>query len=376
MRIDSPRYVAIIASVVVTIIVFISLVSYLPLVVTLLVTVLSALMAPMAALGFMTISGANTPVPVDRADGEPMSEHEKSAQTVPLSGGIEASIYAGQGTPAAQEIANSFGLPLARIATPSALSGLAAHAAMVGAVPVWAASRIGKSHMADGQMRQDAFSLIPLGPNAVCAVADGLGSTRDAHAAANAAVVAATQSRWELTGSAEEWQTHANEIVAGIQAFIEANIESSDTWPEPSSTTLVIAAVVPDPTGTSTVYWLSVGDSAVMQFSAGADSFTFINTAPRDLAEGTHALPSTEPVIESGVFHLPAGDSCVLASDGGWNQLIAGQAHFSSHFRQLIATRADASHLLAMIQAEGQGFEDDATVVIMHNPGNGGSVSQ
>lgn len=358
----------------VTIAVFLGVAHYAPLPVAMLVTAAFLVVGFLAPVGVSMLSGI-------RASGPQFFGQEEDPGMPPLpenqSEDRESEVAAATEVNPAPSAMSWLNLPASGASVVSVLSELAAHSALMGLVPVWAASRAGSRHMAKGELRQDAFALMPVGRGAVGAVADGLGSTQGAHAVANAAVMAATEVEWAVPVASEssaldvEWHRRSERLVEAVQKGLESQLQGSTISTTDGKTTLAIARVEPESDDFALVYWLSVGDSAVLHFSPSTNDFEFMNTAPLDMQDGTEAIPDPNPTVETGVFRLPKNNSCVLATDGAWKQIYADYEHFSANFQQLITRRADASHLLAIIEAESSGFDDDATIVIMNYPGTG-----
>lgn len=174
---------------------------------------------------------------------------------------------------------------------------LAAQTHCTGPVLIWAASRIGSRHLRGHQIRQDAFGTRVSEGLYLAVVADGVGSTPDADRAANAAVKAALKlAPAPPTGSnlmlaRQQWKAITSAFVNDIQQSMNNVNRRRTQASEVSSTTIVVALLKPVSPRMAWVFWLSVGDSAIVRIRPDQRDFEYMNMAPLSGEEGTEALP-------------------------------------------------------------------------------------
>lgn len=245
---------------------------------------------------------------------------------------------------------------------------LAAAFVQFGALGAWGASRRGRRHIASGAPREDAFALRATDQGIVIVVADGVGSTPDAHLAATAAAAACAAYPWQEARSRPEWEDTVNRALIAIQAAVAQRVPLTRAGvrsPRPS-TTLVAGLVIPQgPRGI--VFWCSVGDSAISRLQRrDGGRLHIVNRAPTSSDPVTSALPSTSPSVETGVFDIDfQQDFLLLTTDGCSKPIRQNPELYIRDFNSIVENENDASFLLAAIQQKGAGFDDDATTVLV-----------
>lgn len=263
------------------------------------------------------------------------------------------------------------------ISTTSAVPPLAAQTHSEGPVRIWAASRVGARHLRLGEKRQDAFGTRITEGLYLAVVADGVGSTPDADRAANSAVEAALRQMPGLpvarsvTEAQKQWSALTRNFVNAIQLSMNGLNRRQSHPSEVPSTTIVVSILKLVSSDVAWAYWLSVGDSAIVRIGPDRQDFEHMNNAPLSGDEGTDALPEGRHRlrIESGVFVLRRGEYCILATDGVWKLLYKDPGYFMRGFSRIISDNSDASHLLALIESDTPGLDDDATAVLMNFAG-------
>lgn len=249
---------------------------------------------------------------------------------------------------------------------------LAAGFISIDGIGAWGASRRGRSHEQEDGLREDAFAMRSTADGLVVAVADGVGSTPDAHRAAEAAAGACVSLPWPVERLDKSgWDARAAEALDRIQiALGQAVPQARRGSPEPRpSTTLVGAVLHRLAAGNTRVFWFSVGDSSLIRLrrsTLGNPSIETLNDAPHSLATETAAMPKDRLDFESGVCDINlAKEFLMLATDGLAKPLNQDPQLYIEDFDKIAKSGADAGYLLASIANDGPGFYDDATAVLV-----------
>ena len=188
---------------------------------------------------------------------------------------------------------------------------------------------------------EDALSLVVAGDRRVVAVADGVGSTVDAHRAAQAAVRAVAEYVGpELEGAAAPGPDTLRGLVVEAfdqaqRAVVDLTLAAGDSGRPPPSTTLVVGATVPGHTvvgnvGDSRAYWLTseAGDcrqltvddtSAEELIAEGVEpEVAYAEPGAGDITRWIGAdAESTDPAVVD--LEVAAPGVLVLCTDGLWN---------------------------------------------------------
>jgi serine/threonine protein phosphatase PrpC len=188
---------------------------------------------------------------------------------------------------------------------------------------------------------EDALSLVVAGDRRAVAVADGVGSTVDAHRAAQAAVGAVAASLGPaLEGAAAPGPEILRELVVEAfdraqRAVVDLTLAAGDSGRPPPSTTLVVGVAVPGHVvvgnvGDSRAYWLgpTAGDrrqltaddtSAEERIAGGIDpEVAYAEPDAGDITRWIGAdAESTKPAVVE--VELTGPGVLLLCTDGLWN---------------------------------------------------------
>lgn len=249
--------------------------------------------------------------------------------------------------------------------------------------PLWlsAASRTGRSHLAgvegSGTSGQDAycFSLSDDGAVIVIAVADGLGSHRDSHRGATAAVMSACQVysspsvRDVFDGPAGVF--HLEGVVAQTFDLIRAavtDVASVIGHDARVATTLVVAVVdISDPGRRSVLFRVGDSNAFVLVDDRFVEKTVFPSKDDGPANEVKASLPSASASKGAEAFRMPrfpAGSVLVLASDGVADDIAASPAlrrWFESRWTQ----RLDATAMADTLAYQRRGSTDDRTALVV-----------
>jgi serine/threonine protein phosphatase PrpC len=188
---------------------------------------------------------------------------------------------------------------------------------------------------------EDALSLVVSGDRRFAAVADGVGSTVDAHRAAQTAVRAVAEYLGPaLDGATAPWTESLRALVVEAfdraqRAVVDLAVAAGDSGRPPSSTTLVVGATVPGHAvvgnlGDSRAYWLgstagdrrqlTVDDTSANELIAeGVEpEVALAEPGAGDITRWIGAdAESTDPTVVD--LEVPAPGVLVLCTDGLWN---------------------------------------------------------
>ena len=226
--------------------------------------------------------------------------------------------------------------------TTSGVSGLTVDRGSGGPFDVYAATQVGLQHAKGGYPREDAYAIGGAAEQnwVFLAVADGLGSAENSHAAAQLASQTALTLLHQRVPSlssrdmCDGWTIIAQDIAAQVAAkldvasvetkarhlnYISASSESS-TKSSPACT-LVFAALGPVTSAGYPLLWGSVGDSELLlvDLDSGQSSWlTYNETKQRGgmVSNATRAMPRDHQYLTAGFQFVATNTMTVLASDG------------------------------------------------------------
>jgi serine/threonine protein phosphatase PrpC len=223
--------------------------------------------------------------------------------------------------------------------------GLAVDGGIAGRFRVYAATQVGPAHERGGAPREDSYSVAVdnSGRWTVLVVADGVSSSRNAHAAAQLATTgAAALLRARLAEVDPElldpptWERLSREIVEAVATLVDstsvdrraAELGHVDAvTPRPAklehepACTLVFAALAPPAAGGEfRIFAAGVGDSDIFVLDLPSRVMRPIIDNPTKngpvTSNVTSALPNSPFAAQSVVELVPAGTVVLLATDG------------------------------------------------------------
>jgi hypothetical protein len=273
--------------------------------------------------------------------------------------------------------------------TTSGVSGLTVDRGISGDFDVYAASQVGLSHANKGGTREDAYAVggAPDSGWVFLAVADGLGSAQDSHAAAQVACRTALQTlhsrlaRVEVRIPYDHWAAIANDVVGSVVAALQpgAVVEWADRLGyvpadggdggknSAPATTLVFAAVGPVYQGEYMVLWGSVGDSDALTVSLDSGQVNWLtNTATKQagglVSNATSALPRDAAALIIGGVSVPANTMTVLATDGMADAIRQETGQFSRLLPQIAGSSPSEWAFGELVGFDLPGLADDRTI--------------
>lgn len=228
----------------------------------------------------------------------------------------------------------------------AATAGVRAEGASTEEWTLRAASVVGVRHRLAGQPSDDSFAWARGQGRLVVAVADGIGSTDGAAAAAQRATTAAVRSG--LTGDVEAAIAEANWAAQGGGA-----------------TTLVVAIL--EPGGEARLG--RVGDSTAFvvdpegKWPEGMWHELFEPPAEERLGPETPALPGADPPVETASVNLAAGGVLALATDGVADPWRDGPNTVAPGLAAALAGHPSVLKLAELTDFSRHGCHDDRTIV-------------
>lgn len=275
----------------------------------------------------------------------------------------------------------------------SGLADVSAHTERLGPIQVYAGSTRGVAHQRMGGVREDAYALSAGCKDAdsdqdrlIVAISDGLGSSRDAHAAAAAITrIAVDQLR---VPSNSGWDAEVDDVVAEIDRHLreprlltvtgfalgsagstESQAEECKTDPQ-AAATLVAARCEVEPTGGLRVAWMSVGDSKLLTLDLATGQWTWCSGHPKaHRGSGTDALPRPSRPADRDVVLVGPLDVVVLATDGAWKALYRMPEEFANVLRSVWDEPTSAAKFATVLDFSGPGLTDDRTIVAVRLAG-------
>jgi hypothetical protein len=273
--------------------------------------------------------------------------------------------------------------------TSSGITGLTADRGRIGRFEVYAASQVGLQHAKNGDPREDAYAVggDPHRGRVFLAVADGLGSTNNAHAAARCAsktAVDVLRSRFDTDGmpSPQDWSSFADDVVTAVsrrldpEAVGNAALDIGYLSPEsrngtkaskPPACTLTFAVAGPFSGESYPVYWAGVGDCELLFADLDSGSLTWkthnATKTGKAISNATDSLPRNPDRVFWGAEMVSSNTMVVVASDGVGDAIRQVPEQFSRLLSQA-PTAGLAEHTFAELVAfDLPGLHDDRTLV-------------
>jgi hypothetical protein len=261
----------------------------------------------------------------------------------------------------------------------STVADVCGHRTRVAGGQVYAATAVGRRHRRKEVVREDAFAIVSQGPElGAIAVADGLGSTRDAHVAAAIAAhrAAALGAAWASSARPVVWWEFAERLVANVSALLTDEryvaAQSSalgygarDRRPRqrPPATTLALAVARRVADGLE-VWWLVYGDAVVFKID-GTGWRALSAFEPHRLDSNTPALPGGPEALQHGQTKL-GGPQLLLLTTDGFAELFAAEAdQVGSAIKDALVRGVSAAKFSTIADANMPGLDDDKTVVVL-----------
>ncbi|WP_433685127.1 protein phosphatase 2C domain-containing protein [Nocardia sp. CA-119907] len=273
--------------------------------------------------------------------------------------------------------------------TTSGVSGLAVDRGRSGRYDVYAATQVGLSHAKDGHTREDAYAIggDPDRGWVYLAVADGLGSAANSHAAAQRATRACLTLLHRYAGSLDRigypstWEPLAAEITAKVAAQLDAGAvdelaaELDYRSPHGSGNskrtsipacTLAFAALGPVSADGYPLAWATVGDCDLLlvDLDSGATKWLTQHATKHGMISNvTPSLPRDADRVIAGLTFVPANLMVVLASDGMADAIRLVPEQFATLLPQIAGPRP-AEHVFGqLVGFDLPGLHDDRTIV-------------
>jgi len=273
--------------------------------------------------------------------------------------------------------------------TTSGVSGLAVDRGRSGRYDVYAATQVGLSHAKDGHAREDAYAIggDPGRGWVYLAVADGLGSAANSHAAAQRATRACLTLLHRYAGSLDRvgypstWEPLAAEITAKVAAALEAGavdeLAAQIDYRSPHGAgtnkrtsipacTLAFAALGPVSADGYPLAWATVGDCDLLlvDLDSGATKWLTQHATKHGMISNvTPSLPRDADRVIAGFTFVPANLMVVLASDGMADAIRLVPEQFATLLPQIAGPRP-AEHVFGqLVGFDLPGLHDDRTIV-------------
>jgi serine/threonine protein phosphatase PrpC len=286
--------------------------------------------------------------------------------------------------------------------TSSGITGLTADRGRIGRFEVYAASQVGLQHAKNGDPREDAYAVggDPSRGRVFLAVADGLGSTNNAHAAARCASKTAVdllRSLFDADGmpSPRDWSPIAADVVTEVarrldpEAVGNAALDIGYLSPQsgnggkaskPPACTLTFVVAGPFSGDTYPVYWAGVGDCELLLVDLDVGTLTWKTHNPTKtgsaISNATDSLPRNPDRVFCGAEMVPSNTMVVVASDGVGDAI----RQMPDEFSRLLSrapTAGLAEHTFAELVAfDVPGLHDDRTLVAAWPSGGVGADIQ
>ncbi|HYQ69835.1 MAG TPA: protein phosphatase 2C domain-containing protein [Actinophytocola sp.] len=260
----------------------------------------------------------------------------------------------------------------------AAVPDVAAHRRRIGPVNVVVASVIGQRHLLDGELREDGYALAVSHDQTACvvAVADGVGSSVNAHEAAAVAssTVVASAMRW-IADRGTGWEDHsarlvrdASEAVRGVRDHGDRRAETASGKTAPPASTLTVAVLMTSNEGTE-VCWLAYGDSAALVLSVRTRQWRWLSTRDEMRVALTRALPGEPSFREHGTLRLGRDDVLVLATDGVAEPIEHMPEPFATAIIAAVTEEMSAAKFATLLDFDMAGMVDDRTILAIWHPG-------
>jgi serine/threonine protein phosphatase PrpC len=274
--------------------------------------------------------------------------------------------------------------------TTSGVSGLTVDRGSSGPFEVYAATQVGLQHAKDGHTREDAYAIggAPDSGWVFLAVADGLGSAENSHAAAQLASQTVLKLMRQQVPSidpgraAEQWQAIAPRITAELARVLDrdrvddyarqlgyearASLDSKRSSP---GCTLVFASLGPVTHQGYPLFWGTVGDTELILVDLDTGQQTWLTHNVTKQAGGrvsnvTRALPRDYQEVVSGwEFVRPSSTMTVLASDGMADAIRQEPAQYAELLPQVTGPSPKEWMFGQLVGFDLPGLHDDRTLV-------------
>lgn len=273
--------------------------------------------------------------------------------------------------------------------TTSGVSGLTVDRGRSGRYDVYAATQVGLSHAKDGNTREDAYAIggDPDRGWVYLAVADGLGSAANSHAAAQRAtrtcltLLHRYASSLDRIGYPSTWEPLAAEITAKVAAQLDAGsvdeLAAELDYRSPHGAgdnkrtsipacTLAFAALGPVSADGYPLAWATVGDCDLLlvDLNSGATKWLTQHATKRGMISNvTPSLPRDADRVIAGLTFVPSNLMVVLASDGMADAIRLVPEQFATLLPQIAGPRP-AEHVFGqLVGFDLPGLHDDRTIV-------------
>lgn len=274
--------------------------------------------------------------------------------------------------------------------TTSGISGLTVDRGTSGSFEVYAATQVGLQHARSGNAREDAYAVggSPDKGWVYLAVADGLGSAANSHAAAQRAtrsVLALMRDyvpRIDPRNAESEWSSLARELTAKVAAgmdqdgvtrlaaelgYVAGNSDDSKRSPVPACT-LAFVALGPVSAGGYPLLWGAVGDCEVLLVDLNSGGLRWLthNTTKQQggmISNATFALPHDYTSVVSDYEYVSPTTMTVLASDGMADAIRQESRQYSSMLPVLTGPRPAEHAFGEIVSFQLPGLHDDRTLV-------------
>jgi hypothetical protein len=273
--------------------------------------------------------------------------------------------------------------------TTSGVSGLTVDRGSSGSFDVYAATQVGLQHARYGHTREDAYAVggAPDQGWVFSAVADGLGSAEDSHAAAQFAAQAAVKlMRQRVPGIdpryvADEWSALARGIAAEIAASLDSETvaalahklgyrsgRAEQIKHSPPACTLVFAALGPVSSNGYPLLWGSVGDCELISVAldSGATNWLTYNATKQPggmVSNVTDALPRDHERLCYGYQFVAPTTMTVLASDGMADAIRQEFDQYSELLPKVAGASLKEWEFGELVGFDLPGLHDDRTIV-------------
>jgi serine/threonine protein phosphatase PrpC len=274
--------------------------------------------------------------------------------------------------------------------TTSGVSGLTVDRGSSGPFDVYAATQVGLQHAKDGHTREDAYAVggDPDEGWVFLAVADGLGSAENSHAAAQLASQTVLKLMRQHVPSidpgraSEEWKAIAPVITAELAAALDPGRvdeyarqlgyesgASNDSKRSSPACTLVFAGLGPVANAGYPLMWGCVGDTELILVDLGTGQQTWLTHNPSKQAGGmvtnvTRALPRNYQELVSGYEYVhPPNTMTVLASDGMADAIRQEPAQYAKLLPQVTGPSPKEWMFGELVGFDLPGLHDDRTIV-------------
>jgi hypothetical protein len=274
--------------------------------------------------------------------------------------------------------------------TSSGVTGLAVDRGRIGPFDVYAASQVGLQHAKDGDPREDAYAVggDPDRGRVFLAVADGLGSTKDAHAAARRASKTALdllRSRFDddRVPPPEEWTQIATDVVAQVAqqldpdavgdaaldiGYLSPQSRNGSKAARPPACTLTFAVAGPHTGDGYPVYWAGVGDCELLfvDLDRGGTLTWKTHNATKtgtSVSNVTDSLPRNPDRIFYGAEMVSPETMVVVTSDGVGDAIRQVPEEFSRLLGAAATAGLTEPTFAELVSFDIPGLHDDRTLV-------------